>query len=323
MIMNIIGAVAAFGLLAGVWTAVLLVVSLRRASRQRSMQERLGVNGPDVKGPGRVLRLWHEGQVATTVVPTGTSPSAWVMRMKTLHRAAGFEAEFKAVLTGVAGGMVLAGALVFAFSHNIVLALGASAAVIVGFWWYLNRRISKRQTIFENQFIDAMGLASRSLRAGHPLLGAFQLISEELGDPVKSLFTSICQQHAMGLKLEEAINRVSATTANQDVQLFATAVTIQLRSGGNLAEVMERLADVVRDRVRVGRRARVLTAQTQFSKRVLIALPIVLFLLLQAINPQYLRPLMETPMGHGMLLFGACSMVVGAFVMNKLAVLKY
>src|ERR1051325_11617000 len=120
MIYNIVGAIAAFGLLAGVWVAILLVVSLRKASRQRTMEERLGVQG-DAKGPGRVLRLWHEGQVATTVVPSATSPSAWALRLRTLHRAAGFEAEFKAVLTGVAGGMLLAGALLFAFTHNAVL----------------------------------------------------------------------------------------------------------------------------------------------------------------------------------------------------------
>jgi tight adherence protein B len=323
MILNIIAAVAAFGLFTGVWIAVLLVVSLRRSSRREAMEQRLGSDQVKGGGPGRVLRLWHDGQLATTVVPSATSPSGWMLRLQNLHRLAGFEAEFKSVLVGVVGGMLLAGTLMFAATHNPVLALGGAATVFVVFWWYMNRRIRTRETVFENQFIDAMGLASRSLRAGHPLLGAFQLISEELGDPVRTMFTAICQQHAMGLKLEEAINRVADSSPSQDVKLFATAVTIQLRSGGNLAEVMERLADVVRDRVRVGRRARVLTAQTQFSKRVLIGLPVVLFLILELVNPQYLRPLLETPLGHIMMLIGVVSLTLGAFVMNRLAVLKY
>jgi tight adherence protein B len=325
-IINLIAALAGFGLLAGLWIAILLLVSLRRAAKRHAMDERLSQeNGgaPGAQGTGRVLRLWHEGHVATMVVTSAASPSAWLMKLKTLHRSAGFEVEFKAVLVGVMGATVLAGTLMFATTHNPVLAVAGAAGVIVIAWWYLNRRINARATLFENQFIDAMGLAARSLRAGHPLLGAFQLISEELGDPVRSMFTAICQQHAMGLKLDEAINRVAAQAPHGDVKLFATAVTIQLRSGGNLAEVMERLADVVRDRVRVGRRARVLTAQTQFSKRVLIGLPIVLFLVLELLNPEYLRPLLEKPMGHAMLLAGTASLIVGAFVMNRLAVLKY
>jgi tight adherence protein B len=324
IIMNIVAGVAAFGLLAGLWVAVLLMVSLRRASRQQAVEERLGGDeSARTSGPGRVLRLWHEGHVATMTVPSVTSPSSWIMRLRWMHRAAGFEAEFKAVLLGVAGLTLLCGALAYAASHQIVLAVGAGAAVLVGFWWYIQRRIASRDMMFENQFIDAMGLASRSLRAGHPLLGAFQLISEELGDPVRSLFTGICQQHAMGLKLDEAIQRVAATSTNTDVQLFATAVTIQLRSGGNLADVMERLAEVIRDRVRVGRRAKVLTAQTQFSKRLLIALPCVLFLILYLVNPQYMRPLMESHGGRVLLAIGATSLTLGVFVMNKMAVLKY
>jgi tight adherence protein B len=244
-------------------------------------------------------------------------------RIHILFVKAGFDGDPKPFVMSVVGFVILAGALTFVVTTNIIMALAACGGVVVGAWWYLGFRVAKREALFENQFVDAMGLASRSLRAGHPLLGAFQLISEELGDPVKSLFSAICQQHTMGLKLEEAIERVSLQSPNRDVQLFATAVTIQLRSGGNLAEVMERLASVIRDRVRIGRRIKVLTAQTQFSKRVLIALPIALFFALNLVSPDYMAPLLGTLIGKLMLGGAVLSLLIGVWAMNKLSVLKY
>ena len=127
----------------------------------------------------------------------------------------------------------------------------------------------------------------------------------------------------MGLKLEEAMERVASTTPSRDVQLFATAVTIQLRSGGNLADVMERLADVIRDRVRIGRRIKVLTAQTQFSKNVLIALPIILFFVLNLVNKDYMAPLITSTPGQLMMGAAIVNLLIGVWVMNKISVLKY
>src|SRR6185295_2341557 len=156
---------------------------------------------------------------------------------------------------------------------------------------------SRRTALFETQFVDALDIAARSLRAGHPLVGAFRLIAEEIAPPVGSLFAQICQAQELGLSIERAIHEVAKTFNNADVRIFGTSIAIQLRSGGNLADMMDRLAYVMRDRMRLNRRVRVLTAQTQFSKRILAALPIFIFVALNTLNPGYMQPLYTTEMG--------------------------
>ena len=107
------------------------------------------------------------------------------------------------------------------------------------------------------------------------------------------------------------------------MKLFATSVAIQLQSGGNLAELMDSLANVVRSRMRLNRRMRVLTAQTQLSKKVLIALPILLFIVLSLANPEYMSVFYKTTIGKYMLLTAVGIVSFGAWVMNKLTTLKY
>jgi tight adherence protein B len=122
---------------------------------------------------------------------------------------------------------------------------------------------------------------------------------------------------------EEALQRVAAQSASSDLKLFATAVSIQLRSGGNLADVMDRLSFVIRDRIRLGRRVKVLTAQTNLSKRILLGFPFVMFFIINIINPEYAALLTDTTTGNKLLAAGGVMMMFGSYVMNKLAVLKY
>jgi tight adherence protein B len=107
------------------------------------------------------------------------------------------------------------------------------------------------------------------------------------------------------------------------MKLFAASTVIQLRSGGNLADMMDRLVAVIRDRMRLQRRVRVLTAQTQFSKRVLIAMPFVLIAILMMLKPDYLELMWTTQVGRYMLGAAGIFLIIGSWVMNKIATLKY
>ena len=107
------------------------------------------------------------------------------------------------------------------------------------------------------------------------------------------------------------------------MKIFATSVVIQLRSGGNLADMIDRVAWVVRERMRLHRRARVLTAEAQMSKWVLLALPTGMFALLMIINPQYMDPFFTTFLGQVMMAVAVCMLLMGAWIMNKMANLKY
>src|SRR5436309_15893400 len=102
--------------------------------------------------------------------------------------------------------------------------------------------------------------------------------------PISEVFFGICQRYGMGGDLEEVLRDAGEESASSDMKLFATSVAIQIRTGGNLADLMERLAFVIRDRMRLHRRVRVLTSQTQMSKRVLLCLPFIMFVLLNVLN---------------------------------------
>ncbi len=148
------------------------------------------------------------------------------------------------------------------------------------------------------------------------------VISEEIGDPLGGVFGQICQEQALGLDLKDSIRKVSETTYSSELKLFATAIAIQFQSGGNLADLMDRLAAVIRARMRLNQRIRVITAQTQFSKRVLIALPVLLFVTLNIINPQYMQPFYVTAAGKYMLATGGASFLFGIWIMNRISIIR-
>jgi tight adherence protein B len=206
---------------------------------------------------------------------------------------------------------------------NSVVAGCAALAVLLLSWVWLQQKLARRVAIFESQLIDALGLAARSLRAGHPLPGSFRMIAQEIPPPIGKVFADICQQQDLGVGLDFALRKAADDYASPDLKLFATSIIIQLHSGGNLADMMERLAEVVRDRMRLARRVRVLLAQSQLSKYILLALPFVMFLILNLLSPEFMKPLYTTPLGHRLLLIAAGGLLIGAWVMNRLSIIRY
>jgi tight adherence protein B len=235
----------------------------------------------------------------------------------------GWRAPAHTVILGVAGASVVGLLVAYLSSGSIMLGFGVSAAIVVGFWCYVRKCLSKYSALLETQFVDGLGICARALRAGLPLLGSFQLISEEIGKPVGDIFFRICHEQVMGKDMKDSIKKVARTVPSPELKLFATAIAIQLQSGGNLAELMDSLASVIRTRIRLNRRVRILTAQTQLSKRILIALPVLLFLLLNILSPEYMAMFYSTTAGKYMLVAMASAVLFGAWVMNRLAVLKF
>lgn len=125
------------------------------------------------------------------------------------------------------------------------------------------------------------------------------------------------------MDLKDSIHKVARTTRNEELKMFSTAVAIQFQSGGNLADLMNTLSEIIRSRIRLKRRVRVLTAQAQLSKRVLVALPIVLFLGLNIMNPDYMDPLYHTTTGKFMITITVISVLIGSWVMNRMAIVRY
>ena len=317
-----LGAASAFGLVVAVWCMIVLLLAHRRAQRERLLRERLEFASGQAQGP-RTLRLWHDGREATTLVPGLAVEPTWGERLRQLGRDAGWKATPGRVLTQLVLSALLAGLAVALITGRPIAGAALVGVIVIVFGWVTGRQMTKRAELFERQLVDALELSSRALRVGHSLIGSLKLIAEEVPEPVGTIFKEICQQQELGARAEDSLMRAAALSKSSDLRLFATSLAINLRAGGNLADVMEGLAFVIRERMRLGRRFRVLSAQTHASKRILLAMPVLMFFLMNFLNPEYMKVFYGTFVGGLLLVSASCSMLLGWFVMNRMSVIRH
>ena len=189
------------------------------------------------------------------------------------------------------------------------------AAAVAGFslpTLYLVRKRSVRLKQFEEMFPEALDLLSRAIRAGHAFQTAMGMVADELKAPVGPEFKKTYDQQNFGLPLKDALHELMQRVAILDVRFFVTAVLIQRDTGGNLSEILDNLAHVVRERFKIRRQVRVHTAHGRFTGYVLLALPGALAVALSFINPELMALLFEQHMGRVML-FGAIVLQVFGF----------
>jgi len=187
--------------------------------------------------------------------------------------------------------------------------VAAGLAGVTPFAWLMHRR-SQRLKRFEEQFPEALDLMSRAIRAGHAFQTALGMVAEELPAPVGSEFKKTFDRQNFGLPVREAMNEMADRVAILDVRFFVTAVAIQRETGGNLAEILDNLAHVVRERFKIRRQVRVHTAHGRFTGYVLLALPAALAVALSFISPEHIALLFRERMGQMML--------VGAMVLQTI-----
>jgi tight adherence protein B len=203
------------------------------------------------------------------------------------------------------------------FVHVPVLPL--LAAVIAGalpVLFLMNRRHA-RTRVFEERFPEALDLLSRALRAGHAFQTAMGMVADELEDPVGPEFKKTFDQQNFGLPLKEALTQLSERVPLLDVRFFVTAVVIQRETGGNLSEILDNLAYVVRERFKVQRQIRVHTAHGRFTAFVLLSLPPVLAGILTMVNPDHMDPLFHERMGQMMLVAATIMQGIGFVWIRK------
>jgi tight adherence protein B len=178
---------------------------------------------------------------------------------------------------------------------------------------FLKHRRKARLKKFEEQFPEALDLLSRAIRAGHAFQTAMSMVASELKEPVGTEFKKTFEQQNYGLPLRDALNDLAQRVAILDVRFFVTAVLIQRESGGNLAEILNNLAHVVRERFKIQRQVRVHTAHGRFTGYVLLALPAALGVVLSYLNPEHMQGLFKEHMGQ-MMLVGAIVMQTVGFI---------
>lgn len=178
---------------------------------------------------------------------------------------------------------------------------------------YLRFRRARRWRQFEERFPEALDLLARAIRAGHGFTTAMSMVADDLEDPVGPEFRKTVDEHNFGLPLKDALNGLSERIPLLDVRFFATAVLTQRETGGNLSEILDNLARVVRERFKILRQVRVYTAHGRFTGYVLLALPAGLLCVLYFINPDHVQVLFSESVGRA-LLIGAVTMQAVGYV---------
>lgn len=198
----------------------------------------------------------------------------------------------------------------------IVAIIGGVLGSVVPFAW-LRHRKTVRMKRFEEMFPEALDLLARAIRAGHAFQTAMGMVADELHDPVGPEFKKAFDQQNYGLPLRDALNQLSERVPHLDVRFFVTAVLIQRETGGNLSEILDNLAHVVRERFKILRQVRVHTAHGRFTGWVLLALPATLAVALSFIAPDQMNLLFHEHMGQVMLIGAMVLQTIGYLWIRK------
>lgn len=196
-------------------------------------------------------------------------------------------------------------------------ALGAVAPVQLA-----RRRARQRVQKFEEQFPDCLEFISRSMRAGHAFSVSVEMVNREFSDPVASEFRRIFEEQNLGQPLDIVLGKLTHRIPSLDVQFFVSAVLLQKRTGGNLAELLDKLADIIRQRFKLRARIRAVSAQGLMTGRILAAIPAAVGVLMFCVNPAYARFFVDDPVGHQLLAGSIGLQLVGYLIIRKIVTIE-
>ncbi|MEM7695241.1 MAG: type II secretion system F family protein [Pseudomonadota bacterium] len=202
---------------------------------------------------------------------------------------------------------------------------GTVAGLVVSFALplvVLWRRRAMRQAVFAAQLPDAIDIIVRSLRAGHPTATSLMLVAREMPDPIGTEFGLVSDELSFGLDLDEALLNLSERIGLEDVRLVVTTVAIQNATGGNLAEILGNLAEVVRGRFRMRRKVKAISAQARWSAILLSIMPFALFAILYAVAPSYYSDIWDDPVVVPVMILACLWMFIGDIVMFRMVNFK-
>lgn len=187
--------------------------------------------------------------------------------------------------------------------------------------WLLFRR-KRRFKKFATQLPDALELIARALRSGHSLASGLHVVVDEMPDPISAEFAMCYEEQNLGVPIEQALKSMHKRMPNMDFKFFATAVAIQRQSGGDLAEILDKIGHIVRERFRILGQVQALTGEGRISGVVLMALPIALFFAVYYLNPDYVMLLFTDELGQKMIAVAAFLQVLGAIAIKKIVAIK-
>ena len=222
-----------------------------------------------------------------------------------------------AAVLAVVGGVGMG----FFGPHPLLAPVGALILGGMPFLWLLKRK-QKRIRLFLNCMPEAVELISRALRAGHGLASGMRLVSEEMKGPIADEFSRVFEEQNLGIPMEISLRGLADRIPAMDVRFFVIAVIIQRSTGGDLAEVLDKIGKLIRQRFELFGHVKGLTAEGRLSGVVLLALPPGLLGFLSISNFNYVAPLFNTPIGNKLLMVTAALQVLGAWMIKKIVAIR-
>jgi tight adherence protein B len=241
----------------------------------------------------------------------------WWTRFQEIVPIAGIEVPPIRIVAMTLGATLIAALLlvsVLGAPVFVPLALG----VPLGVRAWIRRKLLKRRREFADQLADNLQLVTSALRAGQSMAGALGVVVEEASEPARTEFRRIVNDESLGVPLEDAIRDVGRRMDNRDLEQVALVATIQRQTGGNTAEVLDRVIETIRERVKLRRLMETLTAQGRLSQVIVSLLPLVLILVIAVLNKDFLRPLFETNGGRIALAIGAGLSITGSLIIKRI-----
>jgi tight adherence protein B len=280
----------------------------RRRIENRLEDVRIGGATPDTHLPQLVKRATEGPLPAVDRFASRTSGGSALGR---LIEQAGLKWSISMVLLMSVGFGIVCGFVVGSAVRLLVAPFVGALIGMVAPFLYLRHKKNARLKKFEELFPEALDLLSRAIRAGHAFTTAMGMVADEASEPVGPEFRKTFDQQNFGLPLKDALNNMSERVPLLDVRFFVTAVLIQRETGGNLSEILDNLAHVVRERFKILRQVRVYTAHGRLTGYVLMALPAALAIALSFINPEHINLLFTERMGQMMVTAAIIMQIVG------------
>ena len=268
---------------------------------------------------GRRSNAAAAGSVLSSGWQRAVQRSAWSTRVTRDLNRADLTLTPAEYLAFRAAAIVLSVAICWALGATLFPALSSiwalAGAVAIGYWgplFYVRRRQNQRLNAFNAGLADTVTLVANSLRAGSSFLQSLELVTRESQPPISTEFARVVREVSIGLPLEDALQNLNQRVHSDDLELMTTAIAIQYQVGGNLAEIMDTIAQTIRERVRIKGEIRTLTAQQRLSGYIVGFLPVGLLLVLMIIAPKFINPMFQQPPGLFGIPLGVFLLAIGA-----------
>ncbi len=304
-------------------TFVTVVLVTRPTAEQKAVEQRLAI--VKATGGGVVLTNTALDQLLKT---TQESSFGWLEKLFDSYR---FSRRMELLIlqsksnTTVGNllftsfGLVLVGAVV-AYLFFPVPAVAGIIGVVLGYLPVATLKFKRDRRIkaFNDALPDAIDMMARALRAGHSMVASLGILAEQSVEPARSEFSEVFRKQNYGLPLRDALMQMLDRVPSQDLRVMVTAILVQKDTGGNLAEILDRTVFVVRERLRIHGEIRTHTAQGRMTGWILCALPVVMLLLINLINPGYSKALTDDELGRKLLYAGVFLLALGAFLIRQI-----